>query len=278
MTVHTIFGDFESEEELIETAARMMGIDYGKAKKIREKALAEAKERRRVGLMRNGGYIEDLNGEMKEWKEGDEFIEKWLRENPPIYYWVFDLEKDGTIGVYQGNPDTGEHELTYKIHCRNAKKVCDALDYKGWKMRQADSKYTLCHRREGLGLTDEIVDYCVKNLPPDNYGADSTFAIPMGESEWGYGYDVEVKYKHPHYSDGREFDTYANYDYPRTKYVPEPSKRDLVKYCERIEVKITFDFDTRTTPTKVIEKAIALSRDKRIKAIMEEILKADKPI
>ena len=49
MTIHTWYGDFESEEELIETAAKMMGISYGKAKKIREKALNDArKENERI--------------------------------------------------------------------------------------------------------------------------------------------------------------------------------------------------------------------------------------
>ena len=46
MTVHTIWGDFESEEELIKTGARMMGISYDKAKKIREQALAQQKKER----------------------------------------------------------------------------------------------------------------------------------------------------------------------------------------------------------------------------------------
>lgn len=47
MTIHTIWGDFESEEELIKTGARMMGISYKKAKAIREKALKEHEEERK---------------------------------------------------------------------------------------------------------------------------------------------------------------------------------------------------------------------------------------
>ena len=47
MTIHTIWGDFESEEELIKTGARMMGISYNKAKAIREKALKEHEEERK---------------------------------------------------------------------------------------------------------------------------------------------------------------------------------------------------------------------------------------
>ena len=47
MTIHTIWGDFESEKELIKTGARMMGISYKKAKAIREKALKENEEKRK---------------------------------------------------------------------------------------------------------------------------------------------------------------------------------------------------------------------------------------
>ena len=47
MTIHTIWGDFESEEELIKTGARMMGISYNRAKAIREKALKEHEEERK---------------------------------------------------------------------------------------------------------------------------------------------------------------------------------------------------------------------------------------
>lgn len=48
MVIHTIWGDFESEEELIRTGAKMMGISFNKAKRIRENALKEhEKERQR---------------------------------------------------------------------------------------------------------------------------------------------------------------------------------------------------------------------------------------
>lgn len=47
MTIHTIWGDFESEEELVKTGARMMGISYKKAWGIRQKALKEHEEERK---------------------------------------------------------------------------------------------------------------------------------------------------------------------------------------------------------------------------------------
>lgn len=47
MTIHTIWGDFESEEELIRTGAKMMGISYKEAEKIRKKALKEHENERK---------------------------------------------------------------------------------------------------------------------------------------------------------------------------------------------------------------------------------------
>lgn len=72
MTIHTLWGDFESEEELIKTGARMMGTSYDKAKKIREKALAEHKRER-----------EEQERREREKREKEEAILKAIKDRFP---------------------------------------------------------------------------------------------------------------------------------------------------------------------------------------------------
>ena len=226
-------------------------------------------------------YVEDFQGNRSDWRNDRKWIIRFLKEHPPVYSWVFEIDDHRNIMMTEYNPKRcnggptgckGEVGCDYSflIHTDDVIDVRTILDVECFNLRD-NRNYTKMDTRPNLGLSKATCELCVEKLPPKNYGCGSTFAIgPLKAHEWGYGCRMEVIYRDPHFADGKPFDTYANYD-GRCKE-PEPSEFELVQYCDRIDVQFTISMDRRSTPTEVIDRAIALCFDERMKMLMDEVM------
>lgn len=218
----------------------------------------------------NTGAVETIDG-------SEESIVKWHQEHPPMFYWVVRKVDKHTANIHIGNPKDGLHkEIAYvmTVYQHNIDSFIQLFEYKEWKLRTSDPFFCLYtrNRKERLGMSDDAIDFCLENYPPNNYSADMTFGFaPAHYGNWGYGTHIDIEYHHPHYSDGRKFDTYANYDRRIGDLVPEPSKKELISLCERIKVVITIDMDKVTTPTHIIDKVIRLPLDERLHRLLKEV-------
>lgn len=238
------------------------------------------------------GYWKDCRtGETRPWSSDDKHMEDWMRDHPPMYSWRADLSKDGKyITLTEYDPDgkgviphmcdirgIGMHSTdgsaSYEIHCDNPRKVCDRLMCLDMNLRR-DEHYALVHRRAGLGMTDELVQFCLMNHAPTNYGQNAeAFDYVIGfPSHWGYGAHGEVRFSEIEYPNGESWDTYQN---ERRHTKDDPNVEERIRWCNRINISIKLSLDAKTTPTSVLAKALRFTDDPRVKAIVEEIFTED---
>ena len=209
--------------------------------------------------------ITSRSGRTRPFGTDDRSITRWLKDHPPMYAWV--VRSDGNlVRLYEYDPkgepsksDPGTPE--YTITCDgDARDLADRIGIEAHRLR-INGGYTKASIRTGTGLTDALTSRFLATAPPNQYAPLHACNTRYIVADWGYGARSEVSYVRPHYADGRPFDTMANYERPT---VEEPSKRDLVQYCERIEVSFTITMDRKLAPTAVISNALALTRDQRI--------------
>lgn len=220
-------------------------------------------------------YIEDAQGNRTPWNCDEEWMLNWMKDHPPLYSWHVVL-KNGLVYLCEYRLDKtvtvdSTEGFQYIVHCEKPGKVQKFLDNCNYQLKQT-REWTRSDTRPGIGLTKETIDKLLIMWPPNNYGMDHTFNVDFITSNWGYGCNVEVSYKGPHYSDGKRFDTYANYD---RHTVDEPSKRELIEFCDRIEISFNISMDRRSTPSKIIDRAVDLTKDKRLWEIFRSIMKED---
>ena len=229
-------------------------------------------------------------GETHPWSSDDKHMEDWMRNHPPMYSWRVDLSKGRYITLTEYNPDgkgviphicdikgIGMHSTdgsaSYEIHCDSPRKVCDRLMCLDSDLRR-DEHYALVHRRTGLGMTDELVQYCLVNHAPTNYGqyAEAFDYVTGFPSHWGYGAHGEVRFSEIEYPNGESWDTYQN---ERGYTKDDPNVEERIRWCNRINISINLSLDAKTTPTSVLAKALRFTDDPRVKAIVEGIFTED---
>lgn len=229
-------------------------------------------------------------GETHPWSSDDKHMEDWMRDHPPMYAWRVDLIKGRYITLTEYNPDgkgviphicdikgIGMHSTdgsaSYEIHCNSPRKVCDRLMCLDMDLRR-DEHYALVHRRAGLGMTDDLVQFCLMNHAPTNYGQNAeAFDYVTGfPCHWGYGANGEVRFSEIEYPNGESWDTYQN---ERGYTKDDPNVEERIRWCNRINISINLSLDAKTTPTSVLAKALRFTDDPRVKAIVEEIFTED---
>ena len=230
-------------------------------------------------------------GETHPWKSDDKSMEDWMRAHPPKYAWIVDLaghrpyitlkEYDpkgydtiSDIAIAKGIGMHGaDSDISYEIHCDSPRKIHDRLTCLDMDLRR-DEHYALVHRRTGLGMTDELVQYCLVNHAPTNYGqgAEAFDYVTGFPSHWGYGAHGEVRFSEIEYPNGESWDSYQN-ENGYTK--ADPNVEERIRWCNRINISIKLTLDAKTTPTSVLAKALRFTDDPRVKAIVEEIFNED---
>lgn len=127
------------------------------------------------------------------------------------------------------------------------------------------------------GFNDDLVDYCDQQYRSINYGPDRSFDM-MNKYFEGRYYCIEISYEGLHWPNGRRFDSMCNCGRPFGRELPEPSKRDQIKYCEKVRITVEMDMQVEKTPTDVLEKAIKSVYDIRtIDAICDVLQITGKP-
>lgn len=167
-----------------------------------------------------------------------------------------------------------DKSVSYEIHCNNPRKVCDTLMTMDMQLRR-DKGYAVVHRRSGLGLTEELVQFCIMNHAPTNYGQNAEafdYVISGFPSHWGYGANGEVRFSEIEYPNGESWDTYQN-EIGFTK--EDPSVEERIRWCNRINVSIQLSLDAKTTPTSILAKALRFTDDERVKEIVRGIFTED---
>ena len=238
-------------------------------------------------------YWKDCStGETHPWKSDDKSMEEWMRAHPPKYAWLVNLTGHKpyiTLTEYRPYAETKDliaevkeqmcddnvsegrigGQPSYEIHCDSPRKVCDHLSVLDADLRR-DEQYALVHRRAGLGMTDELIQFCLLNHAPTNYGqsAEAFDYVTGFPSHWGYGAHGEVRFSEIEYPNGESWDTYQN-EIGYTK--DDPNVEERIRWCKRINVSINLTLDAKTTPTRILEKALRFTDDPRVRKIVEEI-------
>lgn len=216
--------------------------------------------------------ITDTNGNTEEVKDA----EKWLLEHPPMYYWFILPKKDfDGFEIFEGRMHRPNGYDDQPHDCPTYTVKGDRKDYEDMMITESrlrdSGKYAIADKRNDVGLTDELKAYLLKNYPPENYGHmhdafDIRTDTPGG---WGYGTEVEVRYKGVKYPDGTYWNTYQNeYGFHKA----DPTKKQIIEWCDRIDVNITITMGKKHTPTEVIERALRLTEDRRLHDLLNEVI------